>query len=95
VAKHYWRHPLSGATAANINPALEDELNMVIDDQGVVVIDFQTRNRLGIKAGDIVYSLNGTRVKSVDQLQELPGASGSGWSMKFKQDGRMLSLMMR
>ncbi|MGM0421483.1 MAG: Do family serine endopeptidase [Pseudomonadota bacterium] len=89
------RHPLSGAVVANINPALEDELNMVIDDQGVVVIDFQNRNRLGLQVGDIVYSLNGSRVKSVDQLQALLDKSASGWAMKFKRDGRILSLIMR
>lgn len=89
------RHPLSGAMVANINPAVEDELNLVIDQDGVVVTALQSRSRIGVQVGDIIYNLNGTRIKSVDQLLEMINTPRQGWDMQFKRDGRILSLSVR
>ena len=56
------RSPFSGATVANLSPALADELQLNNADRGVVILDVADgsyASNLGFKRGDIIVSVNG------------------------------------
>lgn len=64
-------NPLSGASVANINPAVGVELNLPGDAKGVVVTDVsndRTASRL-LQPGDIITAINGTDISSVKTLR--------------------------
>jgi Do/DeqQ family serine protease len=88
------RNPLAGATLANLNPALADELGLEGSQKGVIVTklaDGSIAQQLGIVPGDIVVSLNKRPVESVSQLKQLLGATAAPWVLTVKRDGKLLS----
>ena len=65
------QQPLAGATAANLSPALADELQLDSDWQGVVIVEIRrgtTAYRFGFAPGDIITSINGQPVNSATSL---------------------------
>jgi serine protease Do len=65
------KHPLNGATVANINPAVAVELNLPGEASGVVVTDVsndRSASRL-LQPGDIILALNNVDVKTVNELK--------------------------
>jgi serine protease Do len=88
------RNPLAGATVANLNPALADELGLEGSQKGVIVsklADGSIAQQLGIAPGDIVMSLNKRPVESVSQLKQLLGTTPAPWVLTVKRDGKLLS----
>ncbi len=59
------RHPLSGVTVANINPAVSIELN-IQKEEGVVVMDSASRL---VQSGDLILAINKDEVKDVKYLE--------------------------
>jgi Do/DeqQ family serine protease len=81
--------PLSGATVANLSPALADQLQMNNDWKGVVIVQIKrgsTAHRFGLAAGDIIAAINGQPVSSVDDLQAAL-ANAQSWQISFRRDG--------
>ncbi len=65
------RNVLSGAVVANLSPAVAEELSMDDNLEGVVVMRVERATRLGLRSGDIIESINGEAVTSVDQLKKI------------------------
>lgn len=89
--------PLSGATVANISPAVGEELGGLPVEEGVVVLNPGTGNaaRLGITPGDIVLGVNGAEVKSVRQLVNLLSQQKNRrWQVQLQRGGQMLNLVI-
>jgi len=81
--------PLSGATVANLSPALADQLQMNNDWKGVVIVQIKrgsTAHRFGLAAGDIIAAINGQPITSVDDLQAAL-ADAQSWQISFRRDG--------
>jgi Do/DeqQ family serine protease len=81
--------PLSGATVANLSPALADQLQMNNDWKGVVIVQIKrgsTAHRFGLAAGDIIAAINGQPVSSVDDLQAAL-ANAQSWQISFRREG--------
>jgi Do/DeqQ family serine protease len=88
------RHPLGGATIANLNPAFDDELGFDTTQHGVVVTGLaggSVAERLGIEPGDIVVSLNKQPVESVAQLQQLLGSTRAPWVVTVRRGDKLLT----
>ncbi len=90
--------PLAGATIANLNPALADELGMSAGGRGVVVMQVAGRSlsdRLGLERGDIVATVNRAPIESVEDLKgALVGASGP-WTFGVRRGGQLFSVTVR
>jgi Do/DeqQ family serine protease len=87
------RHPLAGASVANLNPAFDDELGFDTTQRGVVVTalsDGDIAEQLGILPGDIVVSLNKQPVESVAQLKQLLGSTRPPWTVTVKRGDKLL-----
>jgi Do/DeqQ family serine protease len=88
------RHPLDGASVANLNPAFDDELGFDTTQRGVVVTslaDGGIAEQLGIEPGDIVVSFNKQPVDSVVQLKRLLGSTRPPWVVTVKRGDKLLS----
>lgn len=86
------RQPFSGATVANLNPALADELKTEYTDPTVVVVDVAGNSiaaRVGVQPGDRILEINAATIDSIDTLQrevQKPGA----WMLVLNRNGQVL-----
>jgi Do/DeqQ family serine protease len=92
------RSPFSGATVANLSPALAREIGLRGSVRGVVVLSIRrgsTANRLGLRPRDIVRQVNGKKVKSARQLAELTSTRARVWKYTLDRGGRMIRQVVR
>jgi serine protease Do len=92
------RHPLSGATVANLSPALADELGIDLSAKGVIVLNVaqgSAAQRIGLQPGDIIAGLDGRPVETVAQLRERLQRTRSVWAFTIKRGGRLLNLQIQ
>lgn len=91
-------HILSGVKVANINPALGVELN-IDKEKGVAVTGVAEGRRVSrlLRAGDIVFSLNGTEIETVKQLQSLleKASAQSVYALVIERDGKKTQIVVR
>jgi Do/DeqQ family serine protease len=90
-------NPFSGATVANLSPALAEELSLEATS-GVVVVETQAYSlarRVGLQPGDIIEKLNGSAIKSVKQLVDLLKRESRGWDMTVKRGNKELRTYLR
>lgn len=92
------RHPLVGATIANLSPALGEELGMDMALSGVVVMDVTPNSaaaNLGFKPGDILKDINGLPTASVKAVLKQLSQKPKSWRITVVRNGRELSLAIR
>lgn len=90
------RHPLSGATVVNINPAVAAELALT-DERGVVVMAVSARTQAAriVRPGDLIRTVNGRDIKNVADLEKSLKAQGYSWDIIISRDGYERKIMMR
>jgi Do/DeqQ family serine protease len=92
------RSPFHGATIGNLSPALADELRLDPSTQGVVILDVAERSAaqsLGFRRGDIVLSVNNTKIGKTRDLERIAKQPGRGWRIIIVRGGRQLSMELR
>ena len=92
------RSPVQGATVANLSPALADEINVDMFQQGVVVTRVAGNSlaaRLGIRPGDVLLSLNDQKIETVDDLKQILRSPTRQWTIKLRRNGRVLTSSVR
>jgi len=90
-------NPLSGATLANLNPALVEEIGLGPVAGGVVVLRIDggsIAQHLQIQPGDILLAVNDHKVASVSEAKRLLAADARGWRVTLSRGGQTLSLMI-
>lgn len=89
-------HPLSGATVANVNPAVAAELG-VKDQGGVIVTAVAARSQAmrAVRAGDIIASVNGRQIETVKELEKALSARSYSWELVVSRDGYERRIIMR
>lgn len=86
------RNPFSGATVANLNPALAEELGLDFNENGVVIMRIQRRTlaeRVNFRPGDIILEINGHAVDTVVALKRLIAAA-NGWRVAIRRGQAVL-----
>ena len=87
------RSPLTGAVAANLSPAVADELGLAADTQGVAITKLESGPALRFfKKGDILLEINGVPIDSVKVLSDVLEADARIWRIAIKRGGRILKL---
>ena len=84
-------HPLSGATVANMSPALADELGLKLPEHGVIILRLSTgssASRLRFRAGDMLEVINGETIQSAKHLKELLENPANRWRITVKRNGK-------
>jgi len=88
------RSPFSGATVANLSPALADELQLDNADGGVVILDVADgsyASNLGFKRGDIVVSVNDRRIETTHELDRITSAPSRSWRIVINRGGQRIT----
>ncbi len=91
--------PLSGAKIANLSPALADELSLPTEASGVIVLEVArgtVASRLGLRARDVVMSVNGADVESVASLRRMMtrGSSDGRWRIAIRRGDQVMTLVV-
>ena len=89
------RHPFEGLTVANMSPGLNEELGIDMLEGGVVVMEIPRRGfgaRLRLRSGDAIASVNGTKVETVRQLEELTDREARRWEIEIRRGGETFTL---
>ncbi len=92
------RTPLSGATIANLNPALAEETGLPLRNGGVVVLDVENGSyaaRFGFRPGDRLLEINGQAVKRVSAVLKSLRKSDKGWHIEIDRNGKKLQVNVR
>ena len=85
------KHPLGGATAANLSPALAEEMDLPGAWEGVVLTRVKRGSlarRFRFQRGDVILSVNDAKVVATGELIRLMKESDS-WAIKFKRGDRV------
>ena len=85
------KHPLGGATAANLSPALAEEMDLPGAWEGVVLTNVKRGSlarRFRFQRGDVILSVNDAKVGATGELIRLMKGSDS-WAIKFKRGDRV------
>ena len=87
-------NPLTGATVANMSPALAEELGIDPAPEGVFVIELKrgaTANRLGFKPGDRILAINGEETATVGRLKTALARPADRWRVSLNRGGNVLN----
>ena len=87
------RNPLAGLVAANLSPAVAEELGLPTDLRGVVAakISDGPAQRF-FKRGDVILEVNGNAIDSVETLQAVLAKHEGVWRIGINRGGRILKL---
>ena len=96
-------HILNGATVANLNPALENELDIQSEEKEAVVILEAPRGSYAsrvVTKGDIILEVNGKKIEDVDDIKKslsrTNGNTGAqGWSLIINSGGQVKQISVR
>jgi Do/DeqQ family serine protease len=88
--------PFTGATVANLSPALAEEMSLRSDLKGVVVAEVASGSiaeRLGFQKGDVVREVNGARVPDTRELERVADRGGRQgyWKVTIERDGQLVT----
>jgi serine protease Do len=92
------RTPLIGATVANMNPALAEEMGMESVESGVVITKVHPGSfaaQAGFQPGDQVLRINGRPVGSVAALKEALEQKPRGWTIAIRRGDQTLETQFR
>ncbi len=91
------RNPFSGATVANLSPALASEMRRGFDETGVIVIQIEPRTRaqdLRLQRGDIIREVNGFQIASVADLLDELDVFARRWALAVEREGRLIRVVV-
>jgi len=92
------QHPLAGATVANLNPALAEELGLDGAAAGVIVLEVAQTSpaeRLGVRRGDVLVSVAEDDVTSVAHLRDVVSTARRHWPISIRRGDRLLSVVVQ
>ena len=86
------RNPFSGATVANLSPAIADRLGFdTLTEKGVVIVNVEpgsAANRIQFQRGDIVVDVGGHKIGNVTDLVKATSGARPQWSFTVKRGER-------
>jgi S1-C subfamily serine protease len=91
-------HPLSGATVANLSPALVEELGLREGvPRGVVVVGVRrgsTAQMVRLNTGDVLLRINDREVHTVEDVRKIVTSTGVPWRMAIRRADRVITLVV-
>ena len=90
------RHPLMGVTVENLSPATAIKYGLSPNSEGVVIAKTAERNMFAdFRAGDILVSLNGQKIKSVKQLLKIMSEPMRSFNLILNRRGNEMTIVYR
>ncbi len=97
LVKPRGRSPLTGATFTSLSPALAEEMRRDANAEGVVVVEVEEgtpAQLLGLQKGDLILSVNGTKVERPSTLERLTQNPQRIWRIQIERGGRVLNTIV-
>jgi Do/DeqQ family serine protease len=91
------RSPLAGATLVNMSPAVAEEMQIDISDDGVIVADLDEQSvaaSVGFQKGDQIVAVNGERLASTKDADRMLNRTGSYWEITINRGGRVFTTVL-
>jgi Do/DeqQ family serine protease len=91
------RTPFAGATLVNMSPAVADELQIDIADDGVVVAGLDERSvaaSVGFEKGDQIVAINGERLASTKDAERVIDRNSGYWEITVSRGGRVFTTVL-
>jgi Do/DeqQ family serine protease len=91
------RSPLSGATLVNLSPAVADELQLDVSQEGVVVAELEENSvaaRVGFQKGDQIMAINGQKIAVTKDMERVIRHGGSYWEITINRGGRVFTTVL-
>jgi S1-C subfamily serine protease len=91
------RSPFSGATIVNMSPAVADELQLEVSEDGVVVSELDENGvavRVGFQKGDQILAINGQRIKATRDVERLVQRGDAYWEITINRRGRTFTTVL-
>jgi Do/DeqQ family serine protease len=87
------RNPFTGASVANLSPALADQIGVDAFSRGVVVtrVAGGPAAQVGLQPGDVVRSVNGRQINAVRDLVGAVAAPAGAWQVTIERDGQQIT----
>ncbi len=87
------RNPFSGAEVAELSPRLAEELGRDPFETGVLVTRIMRRAYAWriLRPGDLIVSVNGTSVKTLEDLSGALDEDADSWAIELDRNGRRIS----
>jgi len=92
------RHPLAGATVANLSPAVAEELGLDMLARGVIVLKIargSPAEQLRLRPGDRLVQINGAGVDTVGQLKQAVRQQGGEWRIVVQRGEQTFNVAVR
>ena len=89
------RSPLLGAKVASLSPAVADQLRIDPSTEGVVILDVaagSAAQNIGFRKGDIVASVNDTKINTPGDLERVLQKGARLWRVTIVRDGQQISV---
>jgi Do/DeqQ family serine protease len=87
------RSPFEGAQVMNMSPAVAEELSLDGGSQGVVVTtvgDNSTAAQVGVQKGDVIVSVNGTKIATTRDLEKACAERARLWDLTIQRGGQTI-----
>lgn len=91
------RTPFTGATVANMNPALADEMGLDVMQPGATIVRIKGGTiaaRLQFQPGDVILKVNRRTIASVADLRDALAGDPRGWDITIRRNGETLSISL-
>ena len=92
------RNPLAGATVGNLSPAFADEIGAGTGLRGVIITSIgrgTPAHRFRVAPGDIVRTINGEDIDSVDELERMLRDGAREWRVVLERNGQPVRIAVR
>jgi serine protease Do len=89
--------PLAGATIANLSPAVGEEIGLRDIEHGVVILSVKEDTpaaSLSIAQGDVILSVNGAKIASVDEALAVFNRPARSWRIAIQRGDSVLNIMV-
>jgi Do/DeqQ family serine protease len=90
------RSPFLGTTVSNLSPALADELRIDPSSSGIVITnveDGSIAQNLGFQKGDLVLSVNDTKIERTRDLERVSNERTRAWRIIIQRNGQQMSVV--
>ncbi|WMT85384.1 Do family serine endopeptidase [Pelagibacterium sp. 26DY04] len=83
----------AGTVAAELNPALAQELGLGFSIQGIAVIEVEQgspADRMGLQEGDVILALNGMEIRDIETFESLASQRPRAWQIILQRGGNVV-----
>ncbi|MGO4705056.1 DegQ family serine endoprotease [Microvirga sp. 2MCAF38] len=91
------RSPFTGSTLVNLSPAVADELQIDVSQDGVVVADLDETGvaaRVGFQKGDLILAINDQKIAETKDIERLLQRGERYWEITINRRGRVFTTML-